>query len=123
MKFPQPIYFCLIAALCGFASTVHAEEKTLPPAVEVKIDFARDIQPILENSCLRCHGPLKTKSHFRLDNRELAIAGGDKNKNDVIPGDSAHSLLIQYTAYAVEDMEMPPDGKGDRLTAQQVGLL
>jgi hypothetical protein len=112
-----------MAMVCSLAIAAEAQEKPLPPAVSETVDFARDIQPILQNSCLRCHGLEKPKSHFRLDNRVSALAGGNKDTNDIVPGDSAKSLLIHYTAYAVEDMEMPPVGKGDPLTLRQVGLL
>ena len=60
----------------------------LPEPAKVVIDFDRDIRPILETSCWRCHGPPKPKSHFRLDNRESALKGGDNNTNDIVPGDS-----------------------------------
>jgi len=110
-----------------FCSMSLAEDKVdvskLPPPAQGQMDFTRDIQPILQNSCLRCHGPEKAKSHFRLDNRASALAGGEKNKNDIVPGDSARSHLIHYTAHAVEDMEMPPVGKGDQLTFVQVARL
>src|SRR5580704_12356260 len=79
----------------------------LPPPAKVKINFDHDIRPILETSCLRCHGPQKPKSHFRLDYREAALAGGDNNTNDIVPGDSSKSLLIAYVAGHVPDMEMP----------------
>ena len=85
--------------------------------------FDRDIQPILATSCIRCHGPEKPKSHFRLDNREDALKGGDENTNDIVPGDSSKSLLINYVARQVPDMEMPPVGKGDQLTPQQIEML
>jgi len=117
-----PLVFA-VALVCGIAAADETQEKPLPPAVSEPVDFARDIQPILQNSCLRCHGPEKPKSHFRLDNRVSALAGGNKNTNDIVPGDSAKSLLIHYAAYTVEDMEMPPVGKGDPLTPHQVGLL
>ncbi len=91
------------------------DDSKLPPAAPDKIDFARDIKPILDNSCLRCHGPEKRKSDFRLDNRAAALKGGDKGV-DIISGNSAKSPLIHYVAGLVEDMEMPPLGKGDRLT-------
>ncbi|HEY4416021.1 MAG TPA: c-type cytochrome domain-containing protein [Verrucomicrobiae bacterium] len=95
----------------------------VPSPANIKIEFDRDIRPILETSCLRCHGPQKPKSHFRLDDRAAALAGGDENTNDIVPGDSAKSLLIQYVAGQVPDLEMPPVGKGDPLTSQQIGLL
>ncbi len=96
---------------------------TLPPAATVKINFDRDIRPILETSCLRCHGPQKPHSHFRLDYREGALAGGDDNTNDIVPGNSTNSFLIAYVARQVTDLEMPPVGRGDPLTPQQIGLL
>jgi len=42
---------------------------------------------------------------------------------DVIPGQSAKSPLIHYVTRLVEDMEMPPAGKGEPLTPEQIGLL
>ena len=50
----------------------------LPAAAKATIDFDRDVKPIFESTCFRCHGPEKPKSHFRLDNRESALKGGDK---------------------------------------------
>ena len=41
------------------------------------VDFAKDVRPILERSCLGCHGPEKQKSGYRLDVREIALRGGD----------------------------------------------
>jgi hypothetical protein len=119
----RPRLFFAVAMVCGIAAAAQAQEKPLPPAANQTVDFTRDIEPILQNSCLRCHGPEKPKSHFRLDNRASALAGGNNNTNDIVPGDSAHSFLIHYTAHAVQDMEMPPVGKGDPLTPHQIGLL
>ncbi|MGD1089133.1 MAG: c-type cytochrome domain-containing protein, partial [Verrucomicrobiota bacterium] len=104
-------------------SAAEIQKNPLPPPAHAKIIFDRDIEPILETSCLRCHGGEKPKSRFRLDNREWALNGGDDNTNDIVPGDSTKSLLINYVTRQVEDMEMPPVGKGDPLTPQQIGLL
>ncbi len=98
------------------------DESKLPPPATNQVDFARDIKPILDASCLRCHGSEKPKSHFRLDNRADALKGGDEG-TDIIPGNSAKSPLIHYVSHLVEDMEMPPLGKGDQLSAKQIGLL
>ena len=105
--------------------TISADEvdrAKLPPPAQMQIDFVRDIQPIFEKSCLRCHGPEKPKSHFRLDSREAALKGGD-NGIDIFPGDSAKSPLVHFVARLVEDMEMPPPGKGDPLLPEQISLL
>lgn len=94
----------------------------IPPAASGTVDFDRDIRPIFDQSCLRCHGPEKPKSGFRLDDREAAMKGG-KNGVAIIPGKGEASPLIHYVSRLVEDMEMPPQGKGDPLTPQQIGLL
>src|SRR5437899_3837533 len=94
----------------------------LPPPAQVTVDFERDIKPILESSCFRCHGPIKPKSHFSLVTRESALKGGE-NGVDILPGESAKSPLVHYVAGLVEDMHMPPPEKGKPLTPAQVALL
>lgn len=112
----------LFAAVLRNLSAADAPQTLTPPA-KVTIDFDRDIRPVLEDNCLRCHGAQKPKSHFRLDYREGALAGGDDNTNDIVPGDSTNSLLIAYVARQVPDMEMPPPGRGKQLTPEQISLL
>jgi hypothetical protein len=97
-------------------------ESKLPPVASVEIDFDKHIRPILENSCLHCHGPERPKSHYRLDTREGALKGGEDGI-DILERQSARSPLIYYVARLAEDIEMPPPGKGEPLTAEQVGLL
>jgi hypothetical protein len=97
-------------------------ESQLPPPAAVQVDFARDIKPILQASCLRCHGPERPKNGFRLDNRAGALKGGE-NGVDIVVGNSARSPLIHNVARLVPDLEMPPEGKGDPLTRAQIGLL
>lgn len=97
-------------------------ETQLPPPATKPIDFDRDIRPILDNTCVRCHGPERPKSHFRIDSREAALKGGE-NGIDILEGNSARSPLAYYIAGLVKDMEMPPPGKGHPLDAEQVGLI
>lgn len=93
---------------------------SIPPAASVKVDFVRDIQPILSQSCYACHGPAMQMSSFRLDQKQNAMAGG--NSGQVIkPGDSANSKLIQLVAGVLKDAVMPP--QGERLSKEQIGLL
>jgi len=74
-----------------------ADASRIPPPAQTQINFARDIQPIFERSCLQCHGPEKPKSRFRLDSREAALKGG-QNGTDIIVGDSTNSPLIHSVA-------------------------
>ena len=70
---------------------------------------------------MKCHGAEKQKGGFRLDVKDLALKGGDNYAPNIRPGKSAESPLIHFVAGLDPDMKMP--GKGDPLTAEQIGLL
>ena len=92
----------------------------LPPAANRAVDFDQDIAPIFTTACLSCHGPDKQKHGFRLDVKDAALNGGDSGPA-IVPGKSAESLLIHLVSGLVDDLVMPQ--KGNRLTAEQIGLL
>jgi hypothetical protein len=104
------------------AGAMAADLNKLPPPAAAPVDFARDIQPILESSCLRCHGAVKPKGGFRLDSRTAALHGGASGPA-ILPGRSAESPLIHAVARLDAETQMPPAGKGEPLTAEQVGKL
>jgi len=111
--------------LLGPVSIVFAaetDESKLPPPAAQKIDFTRDISPILQSQCLKCHSDEKPKSHFRLTSREAALKGGEHGV-DIIPGKSAQSPLIRYVARLDEEIAMPPEGRGTPLDSRQIALL
>jgi hypothetical protein len=117
----------LIALLAGGITARAAapvDTAALPPADSRTIEFTRDIKPILDRSCLRCHGPEKPKSGFRLDQREFALKGGSQGV-DIVVSNSAASPLIHYAARlkGVEEMWMPPEDKGAALSPEEVALL
>lgn len=118
-----PCMFGLAASTAVLAQMTGEEmralEAKLPPAGTTPVDFTRDIAPIFERTCLRCHGPERPRGGLRLDAREHAL----KTEGNIVPGQSARSALIYYVARLVEDMEMPPAGKGDPLTPAEVSLL
>lgn len=93
---------------------------SLPPPVSRTVSFVEDVRPILESRCFSCHGPEKQKADLRLDRRSSALKGGESGPA-IVPGQSAESRLIQRVTDAKDDQVMPP--KGDRLTAEQVGIL
>ena len=96
----------------------------LPRSSNAAPDFAREIRPLLERSCLGCHGPEKQKSNYRLDIRETALKGGDVGKTPIIPHNAKASPIIRYVSGEDEDMVMPPK-KSDapRLTAAEIQML
>ena len=110
----------LTVALVSPVGALSAESTKLPPAITRSVDFERDVQPIFAQSCLECHGPKKQKSDFRIDVKKISLAGGVSGKPAIVPGKSADSPLIRFVAGLEDDMQMPPSGKGDPLTAEQV---
>src|SRR6266481_3639975 len=85
-----------------------------------KVDFARDVRPLLAEHCVKCHGPEKQKGGLRLDLKAALIKGGDDGKV-IEPGRSGESKLIHFVEGRDPDKVMPP--KGPRLTADQIGVL
>jgi mono/diheme cytochrome c family protein len=118
---PRPLAAVLATACLGFAVGA-AQVSQLPPAAP-SYDFDQDIKPILEANCVRCHGPARQKSDFRLDTRAGLLRGGEEHEQVIVEGHSDQSVLVRMTAGLVEDLQMPPKGKGQALTAREIGLL
>ena len=102
-----------------FGQPLHAADK-LPPAATGKIDFAKEIQPILEGSCYKCHGEKKQEAGLRWDQKASALKGGESGPA-IVPGKSAESLMIQAVAHVRDDLKMPK--KGEPFSEKQIGLL
>jgi hypothetical protein len=97
-------------------------EGSLPAAATRKIDFDRDVRPIFAGSCLNCHGPKKRKGGLALHLKAGALAGGDDGPV-ILPGKSLESRLLRYVAGLDDEHQMPPEGSGDPLKPEQVGVL
>jgi mono/diheme cytochrome c family protein len=97
-----------------------ASAAELPAPAKRKVDFVKDIQPILESRCYECHGARKQKAELRWDVKKLALKGGESGPA-IVAGKSAESRMIQLVSGINPDLVMP--AKGERLTAEQIGLL
>jgi hypothetical protein len=111
------LFLCL-PILCAADVAPNAK---LPPATPRKIDFVKDIQPILTKACISCHGSEKHRGGLRLDDEKAAFKGGN-NGAAIKPRDAAGSRLLAVVAGLDPDVKMPP---GDRtpLTPEQIGHL
>jgi len=99
-----------------------------PPSRErmpEKIQFNRDIRPILSENCFKCHGPdaKGRKGDLRLDTREGAFAEVDKGKFALVSGNPAKSELWARVTTADPDDLMPPAKTGKKLTKHQIALI
>jgi hypothetical protein len=91
---------------------------------EQKVDFIRDIRPILANHCLLCHGPdaAGRKADLRLDLREGAVLVRE-GKAAIVPGKPDQSELYLRVTTKDRDDIMPPAKTGKKLTKNDIDLL
>ena len=84
-----------------------------------RVDFNRDVRPILSENCFRCHGPdeKQQKGKLRLDTRAGAIA------KVIVPNDPAKSEFVRRILTSEAAEHMPPLDSGKKLTAAQADVL
>jgi mono/diheme cytochrome c family protein len=100
----------VVAAMVGLA-TARAEltagqRAQLPPPATVRVDFAKDIQPIFEASCVQCHARGKDKGSFSLETRADFLEGGDAGP-PAVAGKSAESTVIAMISGLDPENGMP----------------
>src|SRR2546422_11013851 len=75
----------LAAAVAGLAlggmAWGEVDLNKLPPAASKQgVTYEKDIRPMLQASCFRCHGAERPKSGLRLDSLEGVMTGGGGGK-------------------------------------------
>ena len=86
--------FCLLAVL-----------RLLSAQTTSKVDFAKDVLPILRQNCVMCHSGKQAASGMRLDRRSAVI-----NRRGVVPGSAENSFLFHRISGSDYGMQMPPTG-------------
>jgi hypothetical protein len=90
-----------------------------PAAADV--DFAKDVKPILETNCLKCHNPEKAKGKLRMDTRENFMKGSE-NGPVVMAGKPEGSTLFKLINQPkTSEDRMPPEG--EPLKKEQIATL
>ncbi|MDR3638707.1 MAG: DUF1553 domain-containing protein [Isosphaeraceae bacterium] len=118
-----PFSFALLTGICWAAACSRADEPapaSLPPPAKVRVDFDKQIKPLLQGRCLKCHARGKFKGGLSLETREAVLRGGESGPAAEV-GKSADSLLVHLVAGHEPGRRMPE--KGEPLTADDVGLL
>jgi mono/diheme cytochrome c family protein len=115
------------AAGLALAAIAADEASKLPPPAEQKdVTYAKDIKPIFDKSCIKCHGEQKPKARLRLDSLAGALKGGEDGKV-IAPGNSAKSMLVHCVGQIGDkDYWMPPPKNKANiapLTKDEVALI
>lgn len=102
--------FTLVAALTAYPLPVNADEK---------LDYNRDVRPILSENCFFCHGPDEEhrQADLRLDEAEAA------KEYALVPGSASESEFFQRIVSDDADLRMPPADSGKELTEKQIQIL
>jgi len=109
MKYSSALLGLTLASLT--LSAAEPDLSKLPPASDKKgLTYEKDIRPIFEATCFRCHGEERHKGDLRLDSLDAALKGGEDGKV-IVPGDSAKSPLVVAVARIDDDTAMPPKPK------------
>jgi hypothetical protein len=116
----------VLAALAGGGAVRAADPPAPTPAPARKLDFNREIRPILSDGCFACHGfdDKTRKAGLRLDTPEgaraaLAAGGG----HAIVPGVPDESDVIFRVETDDDSLRMPPKDSGKSLTPEQVATL
>jgi hypothetical protein len=119
MRFHWPSKFAWIAIVLaiGFQSGVSWAAD--------RIDFSRDVQPILADKCYHCHGPdaNQRKASLRLDTHDGALAADKVGKAAIVPGNLEKSELARRIISTDPEEQMPPPKSRRQLSADQKDLL
>jgi ankyrin repeat protein len=70
-----------------------------------RVDFAKEVIPILRQNCVPCHGPAQQSGGMRLDRRSVVLG-----RRGVVPGSSENSLLYHRISGNDFGLQMPPTG-------------
>lgn len=84
-------------------------------SAQTKVDFAKDVLPILRQNCVGCHGAAQQISGLRLD-RKSSVLG----RRGVVPGSSANSFLYFRISGSEYGLQMPPTGA---LRPEQINII
>jgi Protein of unknown function (DUF1553)/Protein of unknown function (DUF1549)/Concanavalin A-like lectin/glucanases superfamily/Planctomycete cytochrome C len=125
---------CLIGvAACAFGLAAFADpparalQNTAPfgAASTRRVDFSRDILPILSDKCFACHGPdaPNNKSPLRFDTEAHAFADLGEGRRAIVRSHPEQSELVRRITAEDESLRMPPVYSTHKLTKQEIERL
>ena len=124
-RLPISSRFCWLpfAAIASIAN-ISGHLLIAAEAVPAKLEFNRDIRPVLSDKCFVCHGPdsAKRAAGLRLDQRDAATAERDGGKA-IVPHDSSKSDVFRRISSTNPDEQMPPPASSLKLSPAEIDLL
>ena len=113
----------VLSAALGLSAADFDDSKLPHVSTKQGVTYEKDMQPLFERSCFKCHGAEKQKGKLRLDSLQSTLKGGADGVG-FEKGASAKSTFVASVARLMaEDENMPPEGKGQAFSKDEVGLL
>ena len=110
----------VVFALFSVAAPTSGQDRK-PDERATPVSFSNDIAPVLAAKCVACHGPEKSKGHFRLDSFDWLLKSGESKSAPIVPGHCEQSELVGRVIAKEEEDRMPQ--KDDPLPASQIALI
>jgi hypothetical protein len=109
----------------GMLASLIAGLPMLVCADEAKIDFGRQIRPLLAENCFQCHGfdENTREAGLRLDTHEGLLADIESGGKAITPGDAAKSALFERITAADSAVRMPPEETKKTLKPEEIALI
>ena len=120
------LVYCLAAYLLTMLTLqANAERAPKNSAPAPKIDFTREVRPVLASHCFKCHGQDEgaRKARLRLDVRENALQPAKSGELPIVPGQADKSELVHRILSSDEDDQMPPSAAKNPLTPAEKEIL
>ena len=117
--FKKALFFSLIFGILGWCLLRCSIFFSL--TAEKKIDFSKDIKPIINKNCISCHGGVKKNAGYSLLFHQDASGNTQSGTPAIIPGDSKNSSLIQRLSHQDAEIRMPY--KKDPLSDDEIDKL
>ncbi len=115
----------LLGTLALLLTVTLVESQADDSPQSAKVEFNRDVRPILSDACFHCHGPDKhtRESGLRLDLREEALKKSKSGQFPIVPGQPEQSDFVRRILTDDPDEQMPPAKAHKVLTAVQKETL
>ncbi len=113
--------FIVTLLLASAVGVEAAEPASAAKPSSAKVEYDRDIRPLLAEHCLQCHGPDKAEAGLNLTQRSTAMLKLSSGVAAIVPGQPAESELLKRIESPHADERMPPEKPA--LKAPQIALL
>ncbi len=90
---------------------------------QARVDFNRDIRPILTKDCTACHGGVKAAGGISFIYRDQALAKGESGATAIVPGKPEQSEMMRRLRSSDPDDVMPKPKHGPPLGKDQIALI